>query len=213
METIKQIEIDRIKFQHQKYKKSNYRDENILAATWIDSIGVHQKEMDEKPMFFSNESILMDQNLRNHFSKKHMKLFHRNHMQEFVCLKGNNLNGAHEKSVNPQFYCQGYDNHQPDCFSFTENKHSFFSICESRIKIIGVFDGHGVDGHYTSCAAMGLMLDYLRNKNDVFTSKNINNGTLSSDEILLEIKKAFRYVQNVLKEDYLINKHFKEEFK
>lgn len=42
-----------------------------------------------------------------------------------------------------------------------------------------------------SSAAMGIMLDYLRNRNDVFTSKRIM--TAKNYEIENEIKKAFKY--------------------
>jgi len=59
--------------------------------------------------------------------------------------------------------------------------------------MIGVFDGHGKHGHLVSSAAMSIMLDFLRNRNDVFKSKNIKNA--SNDEITGVIKKAFRYTQ------------------
>jgi len=61
------------------------------------------------------------------------------------------------------------------------NSNSFFSILDGGIKIIGVYDGHGKNGHLSSSAAMSIMLDYLRNKNDVFKSKNIINA--SNDEV------------------------------
>lgn len=53
------------------------------------------------------------------------------------------------------------------------NKHNFFSIIDGGIKIIGLFDGHGEEGHHVSSAAMGIMLDYIRNKNDVFKTSYI----------------------------------------
>jgi hypothetical protein len=36
------------------------------------------------------------------------------------------------------------------------------------MKIIGLFQGHGTEGSNVSASSMGHMLDYLRNKNDVF---------------------------------------------
>lgn len=80
------------------------------------------------------------------------------------------------------------------------NSNSFFSIIDGGIKIIGLYDGHGKMGHMTSAAAMGIMLDYIRNRNDVFKSKVINSA--SKDEILNEIKKAFKYTQQVLRDDF-----------
>ena len=47
---------------------------------------------------------------------------------------------------------------------------------------------------------MGIMLDYLRNKNDIFKRDQIHLST--QDEITDEIKKAFKYTQKVLREDY-----------
>lgn len=109
-------------------------------------------------------------------------------------MKGNTLNGAHDKIVNPRFACAGYNNHRPDCDEFIDNKNSFFSISDGKTKIIGVFDGHGPQGHIVSSAAMGTMLDYLRNKNDVLLTKNMSDGNFDKNLILPEIKKAFKYV-------------------
>ena len=68
--------------------------------------------------------------------------------------------------------------------------------------LLGVFDGHGKHGHLVSNAAMSIMLDYLRNKNDVFKSRKVHNCT--QEQILSEIKKAFRYTQQALREDFLV---------
>lgn len=56
-----------------------------------------------------------------------------------------------------------------------------------------------------SSAAAGLLLEYLRDKNDVITGKSLNSEIID-EEIELEIKKAFKYVQTVLKQDYEILK-------
>lgn len=69
-----------------------------------------------------------------------------------------------------------------------------FSIVDGGIKIICVCDGHGQQGHIVSSAAACLLLDYIRNKNDIFTCKGINTE-INEDDMLLEIKKAFKYVQ------------------
>jgi len=87
------------------------------------------------------------------------------------------------------------------------NKDSFFSIVDGNnggIKIMGIFQGHGLHGHNVSSAAMCIMLDYIRNKNDAFTSKNIFK--LDKEEILAEFKKAFKYTQMVLREDFEIQR-------
>jgi hypothetical protein len=85
------------------------------------------------------------------------------------------------------------------------NTNSFFSVIDGCIRIIGIFDGHGKNAHMTSSSAMGIMLDYLRNKNDVFKTKTINSAT--EEEILNEIKKAFKYTQSVLRDDFQIWRH------
>lgn len=57
------------------------------------------------------------------------------------------------------------------------NQDSFFSVVDGNLKMIGVFDGHGEQGHLISSAASAHMLDYLRNRNDVFKSKNLISAT------------------------------------
>lgn len=80
------------------------------------------------------------------------------------------------------------------------NSNSFFSVIDGDIKIIGLYDGHGKQGHYCSSAAMGIMLDYLRNRSDIIKSKAIHQA--SEEDILNEIKKAFKYTQQVLRHDF-----------
>ena len=62
---------------------------------------------------------------------------------------------------------------------------------------MGLFDGHGEVGHLVSSAAMGIMIDYLRNRNDVFKQKYINHAL--PEDIEHEIKKAFKYTNMVLR--------------
>ena len=56
------------------------------------------------------------------------------------------------------------------------NQNSFFSIIDGNIKIMGLFDGHGEVGHLVSSAAMSIMVDYLRNRNDIFRTKYIQQA-------------------------------------
>lgn len=49
---------------------------------------------------------------------------------------------------------------------------------------------------------MSIMLDYIRNRNDIFKSRSIH--LCSQEQILTEIKKAFRYTQKVLLEDFQV---------
>lgn len=56
---------------------------------------------------------------------------------------------------------------------------------------------------------MGIMLDFLRNRSDVIKSKTIHQA--SESEILNEIKKAFKYTQTVLRNDFQIWQKNKKE--
>jgi len=158
-------------------------------------------------MFYNNESLLIEENVRNHFSKKNIKTFYRQ-AQEFVCLKGSN-------PTKQNYFIKdgsGENIQSSDAPKLHDmNKNSFFSVMDGSVKIIGLFDGHGDQGHNVSAAAMGIMLDYLRNKNDVI--KRANLGNASGEDIINEIKKAFKYTQEVLREDYLINREINKQKK
>lgn len=43
------------------------------------------------------------------------------------------------------------------------NQDNFFVIVEKKIKYVGVFDGHGVNGHLMSSIAMGAMVEFIQN--------------------------------------------------
>lgn len=45
-----------------------------------------------------------------------------------------------------------------------QNQDNFFCVTDSELKIVGVFDGHGEHGHLVSSYAAGIMLDYIRNR-------------------------------------------------
>ena len=51
------------------------KETNIIAATWLDDLQLQQSEMQERKMFFSNESILMEEDIKSHFEYKHVKKF------------------------------------------------------------------------------------------------------------------------------------------
>ena len=51
------------------------KETNIIAATWLDDFQLQQSEMQERKMFFSNESILMEEDIKSHFEYKHVKKF------------------------------------------------------------------------------------------------------------------------------------------
>ena len=58
---------------------------------------------------------------------------------------------------------------------------------------------------------MSIMLDYLRNKNDVLRTQNIQNA--SAQKIGEEVKKAFKYTQTVLREDFELTRMKKKKTK
>ena len=109
-------------------------------ATWIDDIGYPQNDWDDKILFYNNESILNRENILEHFKRDNKKQFND---IEFACKKGKNTK---------------------------INQDSFFTIIEDDImnkenslKIFGVFDGHGLNGHLVSSFAMGAMAEFLQN--------------------------------------------------
>tara|TARA_B110000285_G_scaffold228806_1_gene292374 strand:- start:1717 stop:1935 length:219 start_codon:yes stop_codon:yes gene_type:complete len=58
--------------------------------------------------------------------------------------------------------------------TYSMNMDSFFSIVDGKFRIFGILDGHGEHGHIVSSAAMSILLDYIRNRNDVFKTKTID---------------------------------------
>ena len=89
------------------------------------------------------------------------------------------------------------------------NQDNFFAIQDGDIKIFGVFDGHGLNGHCSSSFAMGSMVDFLKNR------KNKLDWTKASNEEVEKLmRKCFRYAQDKLKEqfkDYLLQSKQKNE--
>ena len=78
---------------------------------------------------------------------------------------------------------------------------------------MGVFDGHGLNGHLVSSFVMGSMVNYIRNSKRF---KDLLNRLVENGEIIFEdekvnkaIRKCFRYAQDKVKdqfENYLVNK-------
>jgi hypothetical protein len=100
---IQRLETQKLRDFNLEMEKQDYRDPNIVCASWINSMGIQQAEMEHKRMFFINESILTDKKLGSHFSKKHISIFRKHHRQDFVCLRGTSGNGASPYSVNERF--------------------------------------------------------------------------------------------------------------
>lgn len=50
-------------------------EKNIIAATWLDDMGKPQKEMQDRHIFYNNETLLLQGNLKSHFEKKNIKKF------------------------------------------------------------------------------------------------------------------------------------------
>ena len=60
-----------------------------------------------------------------------------------------------------EFMCRkGYSNET--------NQDNFFILLDGEVKIYGLFDGHGQNGHQVSSFAQSKVLDFIRNKNGVF---------------------------------------------
>ena len=75
-------------------------EQNMLCATWIDNIQVPQFDGMPRCMFFMNETLLLDENIRGFFDVKNVKSFYE-HGQEFVCLKGmEDQRGKVNKNIN-----------------------------------------------------------------------------------------------------------------
>ena len=52
------------------------------------------------------------------------------------------------------------------------------------------------------------MLDYIRNRNDIFRTKKVHSA--SPEEIEAEIKKAFKYTNLTLRQDYMLLKQLRK---
>jgi len=48
------------------------------------------------------------------------------------------------------------------------NQDNFFILLDGDVKIYGLFDGHGQNGHQVSSFAQSKFMDFIRNKNGAF---------------------------------------------
>jgi hypothetical protein len=100
----------------------------MLVSTWVDNLARPQSSGDDKILFYNSESILNNENILDHFKVDNKKKMIDLNKIEYLCKKG--------------------DNHE-------HNKDNFFVITEGVTKFIGVFDGHGMNGHLASSFTMG----------------------------------------------------------
>ena len=68
---------------------------------------------------------------------------------------------------------------------------------ENSVKIFGVFDGHGLNGHLVSSFAMGAMAEFLQN-----VKKSTNIAKLDDDQVQKLIRKCFRFTQDKIKAQF-----------
>ena len=84
-----------------------------------------------------------------------------------------------------------------------------FIIIDGNMKLFGVFDGYGPKGHLVSAFAQSKFVEYLTKKGSnkkFFEPKNLREKDDKAIEI--QVRKAFKYVQKELKQQY---KYFVEE--
>lgn len=53
-------------------------------------------------------------------------------------------------------------------YSNETNQDNFFILLDGEVKIYGIFDGHGQNGHQVSSFAQSKVLDFIRNRNGAF---------------------------------------------
>jgi serine/threonine protein phosphatase PrpC len=121
--------------------------------------------MDDKMLFFNSEVLINKQSILEHFKRDNKKMLMDKNV-EIGCKKG---------KVN------------------SENQDSFFYLIDGDVKIIGVFDGHGVKGHLASSVAMGAMAKYIQNSQRF---KDIRRVDLDDQFVEKTIRKCFRYAQD-----------------
>jgi len=112
-------------------------------------------------VFYNNETLLFNKEqphtdnpegprttIMEHFDVGMCKKLLYDKNIEYVCKKGGGW-----QSMNTSYFLPK-----------KENQDNFFIVTDSELKIFGVFDGHGEFGHLVSSFASGIMLDYIRNK-------------------------------------------------
>lgn len=86
-------------------------------------------------LFYNSEQILNKNDVLEHFKKENKKKFADKNV-EFSCKKGK---------------------------KHSMNQDNFFVIIEGKTRFMGVFDGHGYNGHLMSAFTMGAMVDFIQN--------------------------------------------------
>lgn len=176
-------------------------DQNILVASWFDDLrqadeeqdavvddqsdvindyatekSVIQKDTSDRLAFYNSETLLNDGDFLAHFSEDNKKLLEPLGI-EFCCKKG-------KKN--------------------SKNQDNFFVLSEGKSRIMGVFDGHGANGHLTSSFVMAAMVDYIQNSKrfkDLFREQSGNGELEADDEMVTKaIRKCFRYAQDKVKD-------------
>ena len=51
-------------------------EENMLVATWIDDMNIPQRELESRRLFYLNETLLVKQDVRQHFISKNARKFY-----------------------------------------------------------------------------------------------------------------------------------------
>ena len=130
-----------------------------------------------------NESLLEKKSINCHFQRDNKKLFQEKHI-EFMCRKG------HRNAA---------------------NQDNSFILLDGDVKIYGLFDGHGQNGHQVSSFAQSKVLEFIRNKHGTFFDQvNLENST--DKQIRCKIKQCFKYVQQELKRQYKAYRRTKPQF-
>ena len=95
----------------------------------------------EKLLFCINETLLEKGSINLHFQREQHKKLFLDKQIEFMCRKGK-TSGT--------------------------NQDNFFILLDGDVKIYGLFDGHGQNGHQVSSFAQSKVMDFIRNKNGAF---------------------------------------------
>ena len=69
---------------------------------------------------------------------------------------------------------------------------------------MGVFDGHGTNGHLVSRFVMAAMVDYIQNSKrfkDLFSEQGPNGELVADADLVTKaIRKCFRYAQDQVRD-------------
>jgi hypothetical protein len=151
----------------------NLETSNVLVASWLNNLGYQEKPFEDKFLFFNTEILLNNRDILEHFNPNNKKKIFGDKNVEFLSKKG---------------------------LQDGPNQDNFFVIVQgkqSKIKIMGLFDGHGLYGHKISSLVMSTMADYIKHSK-YFTEKKLQR--MSVEEIESAIRKCFRYAQDQVKE-------------